>query len=123
MPLATFSYFIGLRLGICLSVAQSEHTISDTLCHLFTCESTFTNTGACVQITDSYVYLHSSVNIYVISLQNLAINICNEKSDWIDHTPDATTQEFLTQKVHLDEALSSIWIKLSEPRKFSVDYF
>ena len=61
----------------------------------------------------------------MISLQNLAVNICNEKSDWIDHTPDATTQEFLTQKVHLDEALSAIWIKLSEPRKYmyNVDYF
>ena len=32
MPLATFSYFIGLGLGVGLSVAEFEHTISAIRC-------------------------------------------------------------------------------------------
>ena len=54
---------------------------------------------------------------------NVGQNVCNEKSDWIENTPDATTQEFITQKAHLDDVLSAIWIKLSEPRKFFLEIY
>lgn len=41
--------------------------------------------------------------------------LCNEKADWVDNTPDATTQDFITQKEALEEAMEPIWTKLSEP--------
>lgn len=53
--------------------------------------------------------------MYVFKLQNTANNACNEKWDWIEHTPDATTSAFIQQMAALDEALAPIWQKLSEP--------
>ena len=50
--------------------------------------------------------------------QNLALNVCNEKADWLENTPGAVTQDFITQKQALNEALAPIWTKLSEPRKY-----
>jgi len=47
--------------------------------------------------------------------KNRTVNACNEKSDWIENTPGATTQDFLTQKLEFDETLAPIWAKLSEP--------
>ncbi|XP_074654260.1 ankyrin repeat domain-containing protein 45-like [Tubulanus polymorphus] len=47
--------------------------------------------------------------------KNLSVNACNEKHDWLENTPDATTQDFITQKRELDDLTEPIWIKLSEP--------
>ena len=47
-------------------------------------------------------------------------NACNEKQDWLDNTPDATTQDFINQKRDLDEALAPIWAKLNEPGEWTL---
>ncbi|XP_013413753.1 ankyrin repeat domain-containing protein 45 [Lingula anatina] len=50
--------------------------------------------------------------------RNICMNACKEKSDWVDLTVDATTQDFILKKQELDEIFAPIWVKLSEPRKF-----
>ncbi|CAH1785667.1 unnamed protein product [Owenia fusiformis] len=47
--------------------------------------------------------------------KNVANGSCSEKSDWLENTPDATTNDFIMQKENLDELLAPIWQKLSEP--------
>lgn len=56
-------------------------------------------------------------NIIAIVLQNVALNACKEKFDWMESTPEATTQDFIVQKQILEEALAPVNQKLSEPRK------
>ena len=58
------------------------------------------------------------LSVYSLFFQNLALNVCNEKADWLENTPGAVTQDFITQKQALNEALAPIWTKLSEPRKY-----
>lgn len=47
--------------------------------------------------------------------KSITQNACTEKSDWVEGTPDATTQDFIDKKRELDEVLAPIWDKLSEP--------
>ena len=55
-----------------------------------------------------------------IMLQSVAINSCKEKSEWVESTPGATTQDFIEQKDNLDEILAPILLKLTEPRMYSL---
>ncbi|KAK3593683.1 hypothetical protein CHS0354_013580 [Potamilus streckersoni] len=43
-------------------------------------------------------------------------NTCKEKNEWMENTPDATTQDFITQKATLEEVIGPILLKLTEPR-------
>lgn len=47
--------------------------------------------------------------------KSVAINSCKEKSEWVESTPGATTQDFIEQKDNLDEILAPILLKLTEP--------
>lgn len=39
---------------------------------------------------------------------------CNEKDNWLEQNPEATTGEYVSMKVQLDDTLSPIWMKLNE---------
>ncbi len=41
------------------------------------------------------------------------INICSAKSDWIHNTKNATIQDFVEQKKHLEDVLEPIMLKLN----------
>ncbi len=41
------------------------------------------------------------------------INICSAKSDWIHNTKNATVQDFIEQKKHLEDVLEPIMLKLN----------
>lgn len=47
--------------------------------------------------------------------KNLTLNTCKEKTEWVENTTDATTQDFLLQKQAFDEIMAPIYLKLSEP--------
>ncbi|XP_014772535.1 ankyrin repeat domain-containing protein 45 [Octopus bimaculoides] len=49
--------------------------------------------------------------------KNLIINSCKEKLAWIENSPTATTQEFISQQVVLDTALSAVLSKITTSRK------
>lgn len=53
-------------------------------------------------------------------LQNLTLNTCKEKTEWVENTTDATTQDFLLQKQAFDEIMAPIYLKLSEPGKHPI---
>ncbi|XP_064616512.1 ankyrin repeat domain-containing protein 45-like isoform X2 [Liolophura sinensis] len=44
----------------------------------------------------------------------LVTNTCKEKSDWIENTPEATTSDFITQKLEMEERLAATLAKLTE---------
>ena len=56
-------------------------------------------------------------------IQNAATSVCNEKWDWIEKTPEATTKEFIQQKAVLEEALAPIWQKINEPGEYCAIVF
>ena len=58
------------------------------------------------------------IHVYPLCFQSVAINCCKEKSEWVETTPGATTQDFIEQKAALDEILSPILLKLTEPRMY-----
>lgn len=47
--------------------------------------------------------------------KNISLNICKEKSEWIENNPGATTQDFIEQKAALEEVMAPIILKLNEP--------
>ncbi|XP_064616511.1 ankyrin repeat domain-containing protein 45-like isoform X1 [Liolophura sinensis] len=49
----------------------------------------------------------------------LVTNTCKEKSDWIENTPEATTSDFITQKLEMEERLAATLAKLTEERPVS----
>lgn len=49
--------------------------------------------------------------------QNIITNSCKEKTEWVENTSDATTQDFITQRQNLDETITPIIQKLNEPSK------
>lgn len=47
--------------------------------------------------------------------KNIITNTCKEKAEWVERTTDATTKDFITQKLALEEVINPILQKLSEP--------
>ncbi|XP_050394644.1 ankyrin repeat domain-containing protein 45 [Patella vulgata] len=47
--------------------------------------------------------------------KNLSVNACKEKTEWVESTVDATTQDFIQQKANIEELVGPIMQKLSEP--------
>ncbi|KAK7471594.1 hypothetical protein BaRGS_00035757, partial [Batillaria attramentaria] len=47
--------------------------------------------------------------------KTLVMSQCKEKTEWLETTADATTQDFITQKQAMEEVLGPIMQKLSEP--------
>lgn len=47
--------------------------------------------------------------------KSVALNSCKEKTEWVENTPGATTQDFIEQRANLDEILAPILLKLTEP--------
>lgn len=47
--------------------------------------------------------------------KSIVMTSCKEKSEWVENTPGATTQDFIEQKANLDEILGPILQKLTEP--------
>ncbi|XP_048776237.2 ankyrin repeat domain-containing protein 45-like isoform X2 [Ostrea edulis] len=47
--------------------------------------------------------------------KNIITNSCKEKTEWVENTSDATTQDFITQRQNLDETITPIIQKLNEP--------
>ncbi|KAJ8300015.1 hypothetical protein KUTeg_021534 [Tegillarca granosa] len=47
--------------------------------------------------------------------KNIVVNTCKEKTEWIETTADATTQDFISQKQAIDEVFAPILQKLNEP--------
>ncbi|XP_051736689.1 ankyrin repeat domain-containing protein 45 [Ctenopharyngodon idella] len=45
--------------------------------------------------------------------KNVCINTCSAKSDWIHKTKNATIQDFIEQKKHLEDVLAPILLKLN----------
>merc|ERR1719259_867867 len=39
---------------------------------------------------------------------------CNEKDNWLEQNPEATTWEYIDMKTQLDDTLAPIWMKLNE---------
>ncbi len=56
--------------------------------------------------------------VHLFIIQNTVLNMCNEKSEWVENTTDATTQDFIMQKQQLEEALAPVWAKLTETRMY-----
>ena len=50
-------------------------------------------------------------------VQTLVVSSCKEKTEWLETTVDATTQDFISQKRALEEILAPIMQKLAEPRE------
>ena len=59
-----------------------------------------------------FIFIHIS-----IFAQNLVVSLCKEKAEWLEATPDPTTQDFISQRVVLEENVSPVMQKLAEPRK------
>lgn len=47
--------------------------------------------------------------------RNIALNTCKEKQEWLDNSPEPTTQDFLSHRVALLEICTPVVQKLSEP--------
>lgn len=47
--------------------------------------------------------------------KNIITNTCKEKAEWVERTSDATTKDFITQKMALEEVINPILQKLNEP--------
>ncbi|XP_022320747.1 ankyrin repeat domain-containing protein 45-like isoform X1 [Crassostrea virginica] len=47
--------------------------------------------------------------------KNIITNACKEKTEWLENTSDATTQDFISQRQNLDEIITPIIQKLNEP--------
>ncbi|VDI77963.1 Hypothetical predicted protein [Mytilus galloprovincialis] len=47
--------------------------------------------------------------------KNIITNTCKEKAEWVERTTDATTKDFITQKMALEEVINPIMQKLNEP--------
>lgn len=47
--------------------------------------------------------------------KNIITNSCKEKTEWVENTSDATTQDFISQRQNLDEIITPIIQKLNEP--------
>ena len=43
---------------------------------------------------------------------------CNEKDNWLEQNPEATTWEYIDMKTQLDDTLAPIWMKLNEAREY-----
>ena len=50
-------------------------------------------------------------------IQAIIQNTCKEKSEWVESTPGATTQDFIEQRDQMDEIVGPILLKLTEPSK------
>jgi len=48
--------------------------------------------------------------------KSLVLSSCKEKTEWLDVSQDATTQDFLWQRQQLEETVAPIMMKLAEPR-------
>ena len=46
---------------------------------------------------------------------------CNEKDNWLEQNPEASTCEYITMKCQLDDTLAPIWMKLNEARKYNIE--
>ena len=53
-------------------------------------------------------------------IQAILQNTCKEKSEWVENTPGATTQDFIEQKEQFDEITGPILLKLTEPSKYTM---
>ena len=62
-----------------------------------------------------HLTLQFYVHVYII--QAIVQNSCKEKSEWVESSPGATTQDFIEQKANLDEVVGPILLKLTEPSK------
>lgn len=47
--------------------------------------------------------------------KNIITNTCKEKAEWVERTTDATTKDFIMQKLALEEVINPIMQKLNEP--------
>merc|ERR1711971_1552949 len=47
--------------------------------------------------------------------KNIIVNTCKEKTEWVEITTDATTQDFIQQKQGIEEIIQPILQKLNEP--------
>ena len=65
----------------------------------------------------------STYKYHILSLQNIVLNSCKEKTEWVDNTSDATTQDFISQKAALDEIVEPILLKLTEPGEHNKTLF
>ena len=48
-------------------------------------------------------------------MQQVTVNTCNEKTQWLEANPDATTNDFIQQRKDFEDSLAPIWAKLLEP--------
>lgn len=58
--------------------------------------------------------------VHVFSTQNIITNACKEKTEWLENTSDATTQDFISQRQNLDEIITPIIQKLNEPGRYVI---
>ncbi|XP_067941893.1 ankyrin repeat domain-containing protein 45-like isoform X2 [Watersipora subatra] len=49
--------------------------------------------------------------------KQVTVNTCNEKTQWLEANPDATTNDFIQQRKDFEDSLAPIWAKLLEPPK------
>lgn len=49
------------------------------------------------------------------AIQQVTVNTCNEKTQWLEANPDATTNDFIQQRKDFEDSLAPIWAKLLEP--------
>lgn len=48
--------------------------------------------------------------------KNLAMNACKAKNEWLENNKNATTQDFIDQKLQLESTMQSVFTKLNTPR-------
>lgn len=47
--------------------------------------------------------------------KTVSLNTCKEKQDWLDNTPDATTEDFIAQRIAFNDVVGPVVQKLLEP--------
>ena len=53
--------------------------------------------------------------IVKLYLQSTALGSCNEKTEWIENTPEATVEDFLAAKSELEKQVEGILNKAGSP--------
>lgn len=68
-------------------------------------------------ITIFFHYINLAICNHLNSfyVKNIITNSCKEKTEWVENTSDATTQDFISQRQNLDEIITPIIQKLNEP--------
>ena len=67
--------------------------------------------------------IHINTNIscsyacYKCYWQTITLNICKEKQEWLDTIEDATTEDFIAQRIAFTDVVGPVVQKLLEPRE------